>query len=173
VTVLVSSASVFRQLMKASAADKKFRKVRLVRLASEPASAEDFTAFKSHFGNDCVLLSTLSSSETGNLTQYHLTPKDRVAPGRLPVGFPAEGLEILLRDESGRAVNGGETGEIVVRSRYLSPGYWRNDSLTAQRFLEDPAGVRSFRSGDRARRLPDGSLLFLDRKDTRVKINGY
>jgi acyl carrier protein len=48
--------------------------------------------------------------------------------------------------------------------------------LTAQRFLPDPygpAGSRWYRSGDLARRLPDGRLQFLGRVDDQVKIRGY
>jgi amino acid adenylation domain-containing protein len=173
ITILILTASLFRHFMKSLAAGKRVTSVRLVRVASEPASTEDFAAFEEHFGDGCVLLNTLSSSETGNITQHHFRPNDRIAPGRLPVGIPAAGMDVLLLDENGREVRDGEVGEIIVKSRYLSPGYWRNEALTAERFSQDRAGNGLFRSGDLGRRLPDGSLMFMDRKDARVKIHGY
>ena len=77
--------------------------------------------------------------------------------------------------DNGQNVGPDEVGEIVVRSRFLSPGYWRNDALTAQRFSDDPSGhgLRRFHSGDFGCRDADGALIFMDRKDNRIKINGY
>ena len=49
----------------------------------------------------------------------------RVAEGKLPIGRCVPDKEVLLLDESRREVAAGEVGEIAVRSRYVSPGYWR------------------------------------------------
>lgn len=175
ITVYVSSASVFRHFIKTLGDSGLFPKVRLVRLASEPATSNDFAAYQKHFPDDCVLLSTYSSSETGSITQQPFLKGDRVAQGRLPVGRPKAGIEFLLWDEHGREVRGGETGEIVVKSRYLSPGYWRNESLTIERFspAHEREDVHLFRSGDLGRLMPDGSLMFMGRRDNQVKIHGY
>lgn len=174
-TIFILTASLFRHFVKSLPVATRVPTVRLVRIASEPATTEDFAAFQRHFSDDCVLLNSLSSSETGNITQHHFTKNDKLPRGRLPVGRPAAGMEILLLDENDREVRDGEVGEMIVKSRYLSPGYWRNESLTAERFsqdsLERSAGF--FRSGDLGRRLPDGTLMFMDRKDTRVKFHGY
>ena len=84
-------------------------------------------------------------------------------------------MEILLLDEDGQAVRPDDIGEIAIRSRYLSPGYWRRPDLTAAAFRSDPAGgpERIYRTGDLGRRLPDGCLVHLGRKDFQVKIRGF
>ncbi|MGA3285733.1 MAG: AMP-binding protein, partial [Verrucomicrobiota bacterium] len=175
ITVFVSSVSIFRHFVRTLKNGECLPTVRLVRFASEPATSDDFAIYQKHFTAGCVLFNTLSSTETGNVTQLRFTQNDRVAPGRLPAGWTAPGLEILLLDENGREVRDGETGEIAVRSRYLSPGYWRNASLTAGCFSDGrgPNGVRAFHSGDLGRRMADGSLMFMGRKDARVKVHGY
>jgi amino acid adenylation domain-containing protein len=173
ITVYVSTTSVFRSFATILDDADLFPNVRLVRFGSEPAAANDFANFKKHFSEKCVLLNSLSSSETGNITQHRFTQTESMAKGRLSVGRPATGMEVLLLDENGREVRDGETGEIFVRSHYLSPGYWRNELLTAERFSKNGDGVRIFRSGDLGRRLADGSLMFMDRKDARIKIHGY
>ena len=175
ITVFVSTVSIFRHFIRTLKNGECFPAVRLVRFGSEPAISDDFAAYKKHFTAGCVLLNTLSSTETGNVTQLRFTQNDRVAPGRLPAGWPAAGMEILLLDGNGREVRDGEVGEIAVSSRYLSPGYWRNESLTAACFSEGrgPDGVRVFHSGDLGRRTADGSLMFMGRKDARVKVHGY
>ena len=68
----------------------------------------------------------------------------------------------------------GSPGEIVVRSRYLSRGYWSRPELTEAAFLPDPEGGdrRLFRTGEVGRLLPDGCLLHLGRCDFQVKIGG-
>jgi acyl carrier protein len=62
-----------------------------------------------------------------------------------------------------------------VRSRYLSPGYWRRPDLTQEAFLPDPAGTeaRVYRTGDLGRMLPDGCLVHLGRNDFQVKVRGH
>jgi len=79
----------------------------------------------------------------------------------------------LLLDERGDPVGSGEVGEIVVRSRYMAAGYWRNPSLTAERFSDpDDSGTRLFRTGDLGRISSEGILEFLGRRDQQVKIRG-
>ena len=172
ITVYMSSASVFRHLMKTLKGGERFPRMRIVRLGSEPVTSDDFRAFQEHFADGCTLIIALSSSETGSVTQLRLGRNARVDPGRLPVGRPVEGVELLLLDEDGREVAQGETGEMVIRSRYLSPGYWRNPQLTAQRFAGNGA-LRTFSSGDLACIASDGLFRFMGRKDARVKVRGY
>lgn len=175
ITVYISAASVFRHFTKILPSDRQFPDVRIVRLASEVATADDFAAYRRHFTPGCTLIHTLSSSETGNITQMPLSWKEPVTPGRLPIGWPAEGMEVRLVDGHGNEVPAGQAGEIVVRSHFLSPGYWRNPELTAERFVpaSTPGEPPSFRSGDQGRREADGRLIFVGRTDARLKIRGY
>ena len=173
ITVFVASTSVFRSFVKTLGDADFFPDTRLVRLGSETATANDFAAVRKYFSFGCALLNSLSSSETGNITQHRFTGNDSCAESRLPVGWPATGMNLLLLDENGQEARDGEIGEIIIQSRYLSPGYWRNELLTTERFSQTGDGPRTFRSGDLGRRTADGSLLFMGRKDTRVKIHGY
>jgi hypothetical protein len=88
---------------------------------------------------------------------------------------PIEEEEILLLDEAGEEVGADQAGEIAIRSRYLSPGYWRRPELTRERFHPDPEGGerRTYYTGDLGQRLPDGSIVHLGRKDFQVKVRGY
>lgn len=175
ISVYVSSVSVLRSFVRTLAPADRFPRIRLVRFASETATADDLAACRAHFGEACVVLNTFSSSETGNLTRAEFTGDRPVAPGRLSIGKPVEGIQIVLRDEQGKELRNGQTGEIIVRGRYLSPGYWRNEALTAARFPGNtsPRACREFHTGDLARREADGTLVFLGRKDHQVKVNGY
>lgn len=176
VSVYVSSASLFRTFMKSLDPVQSLPTVRLVRLGSEAATDSELVGLQQHFPPDCLLLNSLSSSETGNITQLGLSSKDIIQQPRLPVGFPAAGMDVLLLDADGKTVAPGEIGEIVVKSDYLSPGYWRNPDLTAQKFRELHEGnslQRLFFSGDLGWRDSQGRLNYLGRSDHQIKIRGF
>jgi thioesterase domain-containing protein/acyl carrier protein len=84
-----------------------------------------------------------------------------------------DGTEVLLLDDDGRTVDG--EGEIAVLGRTLAVGYWRDPARTAAVFLPVPGrpGVRLYRTGDIGRMLPDGCLLYVGRKGSRLKIRGH
>ncbi|HEV3457894.1 MAG TPA: amino acid adenylation domain-containing protein, partial [Thermoanaerobaculia bacterium] len=97
-----------------------------------------------------------------------------------PIGRPLAGLTVDLLDAAGRLVPAGVPGEIHVGGAGLARGYLGRPALTAARFVPDPwsgrraaPGSRLYRSGDLARRLPDGQLEFLGRADQQVKIRGF
>jgi len=96
--------------------------------------------FRRHFPRASTLVHTLSSSETANIAWSRWAPGDHVPAGLLPVGRFARDMDVLLIGDDGQPVARGEVGEIVVRSRYLANGYWRDPDLTAQRFSADLDG---------------------------------
>jgi amino acid adenylation domain-containing protein len=93
-----------------------------------------------------------------------------------PLGAPVAGTNAYVLDEHLEPVPFGVPGELYL-SGATAVGYLHQPALTAARFVPDPfaarPGARMFRSGDRARRLADGTLQFLGRIDDQVKIRGY
>ncbi len=174
ITIYVSSASIFRTFMKTIEPGYVFDGVRAVRLSSEPATSDDFRLFQRHFSRNSVFVHTLSSSETCNIAWSRRLHQDTVPEGRLPIGLPSRGQEVLLLDEAGTPVPPGEVGEITVKSRYVAAGYWRNEALTAERFGPDldGRGTHMVRTGDLGRINSDGLLEFIGRQDDRIKIRG-
>ena len=176
ISVYISSVSVFRHLIRTLNDGECFPGVRIVRFASEPASADDFKAYQKFFREDCVLLNTLSSKVKPGMSPASATPRMiPCLPADSRSGGKVGGVKVVLLDEAGHEVGMGETGEMIVCGRHLSPGYWRNETMTTEKFFANgEAGVRHYRSGDlAARRLSDGTLVFMDRRDARVKVQGY
>jgi non-ribosomal peptide synthetase component F len=173
-TTYASSASVFRTLAKTLDDGFVFSNVRAVWLASESITADDFKSFRKHFPATCALVHGLSSSETSNIAWSRWMHTDDVPEGVLPVGHFSRDMEISLVDDDGHPVPRGQVGEIVVRSRYVAAGYWRDPTLTAERFSEelDGAGTREVRSSDRGRINDDGLLEFCGRAEDHIKIRG-
>lgn len=93
-----------------------------------------------------------------------------------PVGKPADPEHLYILDEDARPVEGGAAGELYVGGEGLARGYLKLPEKTAERFVPDPyAGgdARMYRSGDKARLLPDGNLEIMGRVDFMVKVRGY
>nr|WP_042187320.1 non-ribosomal peptide synthetase [Kibdelosporangium sp. MJ126-NF4]CEL17994.1 iron aquisition yersiniabactin synthesis enzyme (Irp2) [Kibdelosporangium sp. MJ126-NF4]CTQ90778.1 iron aquisition yersiniabactin synthesis enzyme (Irp2) [Kibdelosporangium sp. MJ126-NF4] len=65
-------------------------------------------------------------------------------------------------------------GELYIGGTGVAQGYWRDPERTAAVFLTHPhTGERLYRTGDQARRLPDGTVEFLGRTDFQVKVRGH
>lgn len=175
ITVFFAVATMFRHFCRLLTPADRFPSVRLVQLGSETVYAGEVYLYQRHFSEDCRMIVNLGGSEISPVCQFLVCADTRIEGSTVPAGYAAEDVELLLWDTEGKPAATGDTGEIVVRSRYLSRGYWDRPDLTEATFLSDPEGGdrRLYRSGDLGRLLPDGCLLHLGRCDFQVKIRGY
>ncbi|KAF8580410.1 acetyl-CoA synthetase-like protein [Ramaria rubella] len=80
-----------------------------------------------------------------------------------------------ILDERLRPVPLGCVGELFIGGPQVSSGYLHNPEETAKAFVADPIrpGSTMYATGDLVRlNAVDGSLLFVDRRDTQIKIRG-
>ncbi|MBQ0997435.1 non-ribosomal peptide synthetase [Streptomyces sp. RK62] len=105
------------------------------------------------------------------------TDDARPHPPFVPIGRPIAGHRITIIDpELTTPVPAGAAGELVISGPGVALGYWNRPELTARSFVPDPQGepgARQYRTGDRGRLLPDGSVELLGRVDRQVKIRGH
>ncbi|MEU7091592.1 non-ribosomal peptide synthetase [Kitasatospora aureofaciens] len=100
----------------------------------------------------------------------------RLADSERPVlGLPVQNTRAYVLDEDLTVLPVGATGELCLAGAGLAREYLGQPELTARSFVRAPfgAGERLYRTGDRVRRLPDGTLEFLGRLDHQVKLRGY
>jgi amino acid adenylation domain-containing protein len=175
ITMLHIPPAAFRQLGDIFVGQANAPKLRLIRLSGAPITSLDFELYKKHFCSTTLLEIRMSATETRAIGRA-VVGHDFAFPEKgTPAGYPAPGTKVLLLDEDGCEVGPGEVGEIAVKSRGLSDGYWRSQELDSSKFLKNPGGgdERIFLTGDLGRMLPDGFLIHLGRKDLMVKIRGY
>ncbi|MDX9882075.1 MAG: amino acid adenylation domain-containing protein [Prolixibacteraceae bacterium] len=94
--------------------------------------------------------------------------------GTLPIGKAVPGSSIYILNEQLEPLPAGFAGELFISGPGLARGYLNNETLTAQKFIPDPfeKNRHMYRTGDKARFLPDGHIEFLGRLDDQVKIKG-
>ncbi len=174
-TIFRSTPSIFRSVFGNAPNGLVFTTLRFMTLGGEPVSDSDIELFKAHTADDCVLINNFSASESGTICHYPVNHNTPAFTGFLPAGFPAPGKEVILLDEDGREVENGAVGEIIVRSQFLSLGYWGKPELTAQKFFTDPNNpkIRIYHTGDRGFWQKDGALVTIGREDSQVKIRGF
>ncbi len=100
---------------------------------------------------------------------------ERVGDGPITVGHPVANTTLHVLDTADRIVPLGVPGQLHIGGAGLAAGYRNLPELTAERFIADPftQGGRLYRTGDAARRLPDGRIELLGRLDTQIKLRGY
>ena len=175
ITICWMASPLFRTMCQGLSDKEMFSDVRIVRLSSEVSFKSDIELYKRHFSPKCQLINGLSTTEAGVICLYPVDPNTEITGPDVPVGYPVQDKEVLLLDDCGKEVGLCEVGEIAIRSRYLSHGYWRRPELTANKFKcgSDGGDQPIYHSGDLGMRLSDGCLIHKGRKDFRAKIRGY
>lgn len=101
----------------------------------------------------------------------------------VPIGKPISNIQLYILDFYLNLVPVGVPGELYITGIGLARGYLHQPALTAETFIPNPFinsfqpdsshFSRLYRTGDRACYLPDGTIRFLGRRDTQVKLRGY
>ena len=100
-----------------------------------------------------------------------------VSGARAVLGQRLPHVSVYVLDEQMRLAPVGVRGELCIGGGGVGRGYLRRAELTAERYVPHPfstvPGERLYRTGDEGRRLADGRIEYLGRRDQQVKVRGY
>jgi iturin family lipopeptide synthetase A len=88
----------------------------------------------------------------------------------VPIGFALPQAKLSIGEVDGALAN---EGELIVEGAAVARGYLQLDGSLAP-FVKDPSKAgRRYATGDIVRRMPDGALIFLHRRDGQIKVRGF
>jgi amino acid adenylation domain-containing protein len=124
------------------------------------------------------LYNIYGTSETWDITCYRCTHAELASSSdrsNVPIGKPIHNVKTFVLDAALQPVPIGVVGELFVGGEALARGYIGDSAMTDGKFmtLPLPEPRRVYRTGDLAKYLPDGTLIYLGRADTQVKLRGF
>ena len=129
---------------------------------------------------DAELVNLYGPSECTINASAHTVDRSTVqeGPETISIGRPVRDVSFHILDAARQPVADGESGELYVAGRQLARGYLNRPDLTAERFTpnpfsDDPRFARLYRTGDLVRWNDDGTVQFLGRTDSQVKLRGF
>ncbi|AVZ29697.1 linear gramicidin synthase subunit B [Nodularia spumigena UHCC 0039] len=96
----------------------------------------------------------------------------------IPIGRPIANTQLYILDQYLQPVPVGVPGELFIGGAGVARGYLNRPDLTAKRFINIGNGAKYhptplYKTGDRTRYRPDGTIEYLGRLDNQVKIRGF
>jgi amino acid adenylation domain-containing protein len=129
-----------------------------------------------HDASDAELVNLYGPTETTISSTFWRCRPD-VVRATVSIGHPISNTRVIVVDRNLQPVPTGTAGELCIGGAGVARGYFNQPALTAHCFVADPWSsdpqARLYKTGDRARCLPDGSLEFLGRSDDQIKVRGF
>jgi amino acid adenylation domain-containing protein/non-ribosomal peptide synthase protein (TIGR01720 family) len=143
-------------------------------VGGENLKSELARSISSYFGNRVEIFNEYGPTEGTVACMIHrFDPQNDTAPS-VPIGHVIDNAHVYILNEAGELQPEGAIGELYIGGAGVARGYVNRHDLTNERFVDNPfrQGETMYRSGDLARRNPDGTFTCLGRADEQFKLNG-
>ena len=90
------------------------------------------------------------------------------------IGTPIANTYTYILDNNNNILPIGANGNLFIGGDGVGNGYLNRPELTAEKFIDNPfvPGTKMYNTGDIAKIMPNGELIYLGRSDFQVKIHG-
>jgi acyl carrier protein len=131
----------------------------------------DCRVFNMYGPTEATIISAVLEITRESLTQFS-------SLASIPIGKAAGNTMLLILDKYRNVCPTNIAGELYIGGDGVARGYLNNPDLTAEKFIKNRSyrtykTYISYKTGDLARRLPDGNIQFLGRMDQQIKIRGF
>lgn len=180
ITLVHCTPSLFRLMIRAlatkGAGKERLPALERILLAGEALYGRDAMRWMDIFGGRIELVNLYGPSETTLVKTFHRVVGRPDNPDTvLPLGRPIANTAVLIMAGK-RLCDIGETGEVCIKTPFMTLGYCNDPDRTGRRFVPNPltgdTGDIVYRTGDMGCYLPDRQVAFLGRRDGQVKVNG-
>jgi len=175
ITIIHSVPAVIQSWLANAPGDLSLRSLRWLFLAGEPLTDTLVRQWRATFPEGGAIVNLYGATES-TLVKCFCELGDDIKEGIQLAGRPMPQTQALVLQPERQLCGIGETGEIVIRTPFLTMGYLNNQEEHRARFVKNPfrddeRDILYF-TGDRGCYRPDGSLEILGRLDDQVKIRG-
>lgn len=174
VTVLNQTPTAFSGLIHEEAGHTDKLKLRYVIFGGEALQPGMLKSWKEKYP-ETELVNMYGITETTVHVTYKKLNMEDIERNKSNIGRPLETLHAFVMDAYMNPQPIGIPGELYIGGEGVARGYVNRDDLTASRFIPNPhvSGMRLYRTGDIAKRLSNGELEYVGRKDAQVKVRGH
>ncbi|MBT5232038.1 MAG: amino acid adenylation domain-containing protein, partial [Methylococcales bacterium] len=149
--------------------------LRCLVLGGEPVYLAKMIPWLEGNANQTQIINTYGPAECADIaTAFVIDNPFEYLHHPVPIGKPIANVMVYLLDKGLNPVPPGVVGEIYIGGTGVGAGYPNDAELTANKFIADPFSDQGllYKTGDLARFLPSGDLMFLGRKGTQVRLKG-
>ncbi len=168
--------SVFRLFNTQKRSGYELGNLKYILLSGERINPGELKNWYKIFAGRIQLVNLYGPTETTMIKTFYFIREADIVRERIPIGKPLKGARVLILDRNLKVCKQYVTGEIYIRTPFMTTGYYNDERLNREHFIPNPFNNDKndlfFRTGDLGRVLADGNIDFLGRKDRRVKIRG-
>lgn len=127
------------------------------------------------FSSNAKCINFYGATETPQVMGYYDIPDDfDIGKDLIYIQGGIDEVQLYIVNSSGLEAGLGELGEIYIKTPHLSQGYWNNEKLNQEKFIDSiKDGWRIYKTGDIGRYQIDGKIAIEGRKDSQINIRGY
>ena len=167
---------ITRELQSGKGESHDLSHLKYILMAGELLYAKDIGIWREVAGETIGLVNLYGATETTLIKTFYRIDQVPENPTHvIPVGKPISNTIVAIIKD-GHIGKVGEIGEIYIKTPFMTKGYYKNEALTSECFVQNPLvlDVRDivYKTGDLGRYLPDGNMEVLGRLDSQVKVNG-
>lgn len=153
---------------------KSFGQLKYVLFGGEQVSISHVNKFLDNYSK-VNLVHVYGPTECTTFSTYYPVKDVIEKAATVPIGKGISNTYCYILSKELKLQPVGIVGEIFIGGDGLARGYWNNEKMTAEKFINNPfeAGERMYSTGDLGRWTPEGNIEFMGREDDQVKIRGF
>lgn len=177
-TIITILPTVFFNQLSAYLSEEGYRKlskVKLITVAGEALYGEQVRSFQRKFQDGIDIVNVYGPTECTVCTTTHkITGYITEDLTNVPIGKPIHNYKVYIVNEENQLCPVHVHGEVYIATVGLAKGYLKQPEKTAEAFIPNPFGEgQIYKSGDIAKLLPDGTIEYVGRRDSQIKIRGH
>ncbi|MEL7006071.1 MAG: non-ribosomal peptide synthetase, partial [Bacteroidota bacterium] len=146
-----------------------------VLLSGEALYGRDVTGFRNVMGTGIELVNLYGPTETTLAKLFYQVGEIEDKNEIVALGNPITNTAVIILNGN-KLCEIGEIGEICIKTPFRSKGYYKDETTTKEKFIQNPLHDEYediiYKTGDLGKYKEDRSIAFVGRQDSQLKIRG-